>query len=374
VSYETVILSLILGAGLLAWALHWLIGLAQRRLTRWLAPLAMPAGAPPSLKSLVAVWCGNGLRTIVWVLYFYFVINLLPQTRHRFKTLGERLLEMREQIGDWLFNTGINLVIVVVATIFLMRFAAALIRAGFELFENRALDRGEITARRRAQTLAAIFRGVTQAVIFFVGLMSLLQQLRVNVTPIVASAGIVGIAVGFGAQSLIRDLFAGFLILLEDQYNVGDSVKIGETAGTIERLTLRVTHIRALDGSLTTIPNGSITVVSNLSKEWARVVLDLEIDYSEDADRAMRVLLETARQMHQERPTEIIEEPAMLGVERLTNASIVLRLTVKTAASKQAEIARELRRRSKLAFDQAGIKAPTREQLVFAREEKKPKK
>lgn len=358
------VILLIILTGALAGALHWLIGVLQRRLARRFVP--PEAGGQASLRNLLINWCGNATRTTVWVLYALFLIYLLPQTRPRIQTVSERLELMSEHAGDWLLHTGINVAIDLVATIFLARFAMALIRTGFDLFERRATARGETTAKRRAQTLSSIFRGVAQGLIFFIGLLTALQDLNVNVTPILASAGIIGIAVGFGSQSLIKDFFAGFMILLEDQYNVGDSIKIGETTGSVERLTLRMTLIRALDGSLTTIPNGTIATVSNFSKDWSRAVLDMEIDYTADPDQAMDAMLATARQMREERPYEIIEEPTMLGVERLTPSSIGLRLTVKTVTSKQAEIARELRRRTKLAFDKLGIKGPSREQFVLA--------
>lgn len=366
-SNETLLtILMIVLAGALTGALHWLIGLMQHRLGLRFVPQETSPDERSSLRGLLIDWSGNATRTTVWVLYALFLVYLLPQTRPRIQTVSERLEQMREHAGAWLLNTGINVAIDLVATIFLARFATALIRTGFNLFENRAIGRGETTAKRRAQTLSAIFRGVAQGIIFFIGLLTVLQHLNVNVTPILASAGVIGIAIGFGSQSLIKDFFAGFMILLEDQYNVGDTIKIGETTGSVERLTLRMTLIRALDGSLTTIPNGTITTVSNFSKDWSRAVLDLEIDYTADADQAMEAMLATARQMREERPGEIIEEPAMLGVERLTPASIGLRMTVKTVANKQAEIARELRRRTKLAFDQLGIKAPSREQFVLA--------
>lgn len=357
---------LIVSAGALGGVLHWFIGVVQRRLVRRFARQEVQPNEPPSLRGLLIDWCGNAARTTVWVLYAIFLVYLMPQTRPRIQTVSERLEQMRAHAGNWLLNTGVNVAIDVVATIFLARFATALIRTGFDLFERRAAARGETTAKRRSQTLSAIFRGVAQGVIFFIGLLTVLQHLNVNVTPILASAGVIGIAIGFGSQSLIKDFFAGFMILLEDQYNVGDTIKIGETNGSVERLTLRMTLIRALDGSLTTIPNGTITTVSNFSKDWSRAVLDLEIDYTADADQAMEAMLATARQMREERPNEIIEEPSMLGVERLTHASIGLRMTVKTVANKQADIARELRRRTKLAFDHLGIKAPSREQFVLA--------
>lgn len=360
------ILALMLAGAAVGSALHWLIGLAQRRLARRFDSLSTATAASrPSLGKLLLDWTGNALRTLVWLVYCAYLIHLLPQTRTEFASVGQRLTRLHHQALDWLLDQGINVVIVIVATIFLMRFAAALVRTVFELYERSVVNRG-MAAPRRVQTLSTIFRGTVQAVILFVGTMILLQQLRVNVTPILASAGVVGIAVGFGAQSLIKDLFAGLLILLEDQFHVGDTVKIGETSGTVEHLTLRATWVRALDGALTTIPNGAIATVSNLSRDWGRVVLDVEVDYAEDVDRAVQVMNETARQLRAEQPDELIEEPAVLGVDRLSAAALTLRLIVKTPPNKQGNVGAELRRRIKLAFDRAGIKAPApTQQLVL---------
>lgn len=333
---------------------------------RRFAPVPLP-DAKPSLRRLLLDWAGKALRTLIWLLYFAFVINVLPHTRTQFVGAGERLARVRDNLLAWLLNQGVKLVIIVVVTIFLMRFASALIKTVFHLFERGASPRGELATGRRLQTLSAIFRGIAQTVILFVGLMFLLQQLEINITPILASAGVVGVAIGLGAQSLIRDFFAGLLILLEDQFSVGDSVKIGETSGMVEHLTLRATRVRGLDGSLTMIPNGSIGAVVNFSKEWSRAVLDIEIDYKEDVDHAMRVMLEVAKRMKEERPDLIIEDPTMLGVDRLSATSATLRLLAKTAVNKQAEVGRELRRRIKLAFDEEGIKTPMpTQQLVLA--------
>jgi moderate conductance mechanosensitive channel len=343
-------------AALVCAALHWLVGVAQRRIAfRFAYKPQLDDGAPPSLRRLLVDWAGNGLRTLIWVLYFAFLINVLPQTRTLF---GGMLRGARDK---WLLDPKIslvNLLIVIVVTIFLMRFASALIKNVFYLFERGAVNREEAAARRRLQTLSATLRGIAQTVILFIGLMTSLVQLGINITPILASAGVLGIAIGLGAQSLIKDFFAGLLILLEDQFSVGDTVKIAETTGTVEQLTLRVTRVRALDGSLTIIPNGSVGAVVNYSKGWSRVVLDIEVDYKEDVDRAMRVMLETAKRMKEEIPADVIEEPAMLGVDKLGSTSVTLRLLMKTGANKQADVGRELRRRVKLAFDQEGIKTP----------------
>jgi small conductance mechanosensitive channel len=341
-----------------AWVLHWVAGKFRQRALRRLNLETEAAGFDdvPSLKRLVIEWSAKALRTAVWLVFLVFLLNLL---RAQILPDPDKLLAVLRRAQEFLMNVGVPAILIVVVTIFLMRFAAALIRTAFDLFERRVTGQNAALVRRRSKTLSAITRGVIQAVILFIGTLVLLSQVGISITPILASAGIVGIAVGFGAQSLVRDVFAGFLILLEEQYDVGDSVKIGETTGTVEHLTLRVTRIRGLDGALTTIPNGAITTVSNLSRDWSRAVLDVEIDYGEDVDRAMRVMLDTAEQLRHERPDEITEEASMLGMDKATATAITLRMTVRTAPARQADIARELRRRIKLAFDREGIRVPS---------------
>ena len=357
----TTLLLLSLGA-IVCLLLHLLIGVGQHRVAHRFArsfpgSTITDVDAVPSLKALLVEWIGHALRTTVWILYSSLVLAFLPRTRTQFETVGTRFRRQALHFFDWLFDRGFNIFIVVVVTIFIMRFTDALIRTIFVLMKRTASP-DEAATQRRLQTLSSIFSRVAQSVILFIGLMTLLQQLNVNVTPILASAGVVGIAVGFGAQSLIRDLFSGFLILLEDQFSVGDVVKIAEFSGTVEGISLRATRVRGLDGSLTTIPNGAINTVSNLSKDWSRIVLDLEIDYTEDVDRAMRLALDTASVFRQELPHELIEEPTMLGVDRISLSTVTIRIVVKTAPARQFDLARELRRRIKNAFQANGIKTP----------------
>jgi small-conductance mechanosensitive channel len=366
-------LVVVLLGGISCCLLHWLIGRLQARLMRHYAPPSvLPSTntpAPPSIRALLLDWLGNGLRTIVWFLYVRLLLTLVPKTRYQMETVGVRLRRLSDNSIDWLLHPGVKLLLTIIVTIFVMRFAAALIRTIFALMARGAVARDAEATQRRLQTLSAIFSGVAQSTIFFIGLLTLLQQLDVNITPILASAGVVGIAVGFGAQSLIKDLFSGFLILLEDQFSVGDIVRIAEFAGTVEQITLRATRVRGIDGSLTTIPNGNIATVSNLSKDWSRVVLDVEIDYREDVDRAMAIALATATTYHEEAPQTIVEEPTMLGVDQVTYTSVVFRLLVKTAPAKQFETGRELRRRIKLAFADQGIRTPLAKQQLLLPEE-----
>jgi moderate conductance mechanosensitive channel len=362
-----ILLFLLIGAGVCI-ALHLLIGTAKRSLVRRFVPAAQQNGdAAQSVKNLIFDWASYALRTLIWFLYFILLLNLLPEALKDFKDFRSTFAQVQAAVVKWLSDKGIKAVIAVVVTIFLMRFASALIRTVFNLFERRADAPDKIAARRRLQTLSAIFSGTVQTIISFIGLMFLLESLDVGITPILASAGVVGLAVGFGAQSLIKDLFSGILILLEDQYSVGDTVKIGDTSGTVEQLTLRVTRIRGLDGALTSIPNGSISVVSNMSKDWSRVVLDVEVSSAQDIDLAMKLMVEAAQEVKAEMSNDILEEPLMLGIDKLSSTSVTLRLMVKTSATKHFEIGRELRRRIKFAFEREGIKAPMpQQQLILA--------
>ena len=293
-------------------------------------------------------------------MYFVFALRLIPTLQDDLVRARTSFRQLLMFTVEWLLGQGLSAAIVIVVTIFLMRFTSALIATAFNVYEKQvAVAHGE-PYQRRSQTLSAIFRGGAQVIIFFVGLMVALQQGGLNITPILASAGIVGLAVGFGAQSLIKDIFAGFMILFEEQYSVGDSIKIGDVTGTVEGLTLRSTRVRGGDGALTMFPNGSITTVANLSKDWMRVVLDFEVDYSSDVDLAMQTMLSVATQLKAERASEILDDPVMQGVDKVVANTVTLRLNFKTIPSKQSELSRELRLRVKHAFDQAGIKVPVK--------------
>lgn len=313
-----------------------------------------------SLRQLLIEWGARGLLTLVWLLYFFFLLALLPHARDRFESVRGLLIERLLRLDNWLLDYGVAAIVVTVVTIFLMRFASALIETLFNVYQARVATDASEHLRRRAQTLSTILRGMAQTVIVFVGLMVALQQAGLNITPILASAGIVGIAVGFGAQSLVKDFFSGLMILLEDQFSVGDSIKIGDVSGTVEALTLRSTRVRSIDGALTIFPNGSISTVSNLSKDWTRAVIDYEVDYAEDVDRAMKIMLDAAHTLKESRPGEMTDDPSMLGIDKVSNGNLTLRLVVKTLPTKQSEIVRELRRCIKNAFDREGIKGPVK--------------
>jgi len=208
---------------------------------------------------------------------------------------------------------------------------------------------------QRSTTLTHILHSTVRALIAFAGVMMALSEVGINITPILASAGIAGLAVGFGAQSLVKDVVSGFFILLEDQYGVGDIVEIGTKVGTVEKMNLRITQLRTLDGSLITIPNGSVSQVSNMSKEWARALVDVNVTYGTDVDHALALMIDEGVKLREERPHLLIEAPEALGVQNFAESAMTLRVMVKTAPLEQWAIAREWRRRIKAAFEREGI-------------------
>lgn len=224
---------------------------------------------------------------------------------------------------------------------------------------------------QRTRTLAAVLRSVATIVIYGMAVMMSLAEFDVNLGPLIAGAGIVGVAVGFGAQSLVKDFLSGVFMLLEDQYGVGDAVDVGDTVGVVEEVKLRTTQVRDLSGTLWHIPNGEIRRVANMSQDWGRAVLDLEVSYDTDLPTAMRVIKEVADTMWQEQlpHATIIEEPSIAGVQSFGESAIAIRLMAKTEAGEQFATARELRGRIKEAFDRAGIEIPFPQRTVWVKGE-----
>ena len=193
-------------------------------------------------------------------------------------------------------------------------------------------------------------------------------EFGLNLAPLLAGAGIVGIALGFGAQSLVKDFLSGMFILVEDQFGVGDIVDLDQqTSGTVEAVSLRTTRLRAVDGTVWHVPNGDIRRVGNKSQHWSRALLDVEVAYDTDIEQAKGVIKRVADTLWHERD-DILEEPEVWGVERLGPNAIVIRLVVKTRPADQYDVSRELRQRLKEAFDAEGIEIPFPQQVVWNRE------
>lgn len=234
---------------------------------------------------------------------------------------------------------------------------------------RRAVDDGnDLTtsdAERRAETLGSVLNNTARvlAVIFF--LLMTLQEFGVNIGPLVAGAGIAGVALGFGAQSLVKDVISGFFLLMENQFGVGDIISVDDKhTGIVERMTLRVTQIRDSEGKAHFIPNGSVVRVVVLSKEFARAQVDVGVGYDTDIDAAIELLMRIGRELAKAWPDRVLEPTQVLGVEDLGESAVTLRTLTKTAPAKQWEVARELRRRILLAFREAGIEIPYPQRVV----------
>jgi small-conductance mechanosensitive channel len=225
---------------------------------------------------------------------------------------------------------------------------------------------------RRAQTLTLIriLQWVVQILIAVSGLLMLLSTLGVDITPLLASAGVAGLAVTLGAQTLIKDLIGGVLVLVENQYVVGDAIQVGDVTGSVEQLTLRTTHVRDLNGYLHIIPNGEVRIIANLSRDWSRAMVDVGVAYEEDLDRVMGLLetLAEAFARDEEFQSRLLETPQVLGPLSLGDWAINVRMMVKTPPGEQWAVGRELRKRVNATFIREGIVSPYPRQELFVRQ------
>ncbi|MEX2292420.1 MAG: mechanosensitive ion channel family protein [Acidimicrobiales bacterium] len=221
----------------------------------------------------------------------------------------------------------------------------------------------------RAQTLGVVLKSLAGFVIWSIAVITILGELGVNLGPLVAGAGIVGVALGFGAQSLVKDFLAGVFILIEDQYGVGDIIDAGEATGTVEAVSLRTTRLRDVNGAMWHIPNGQIVRVGNMSQQWARALLDVSVNYEADLEVAQATIKRVADEVWQDPKwaRKVLEEPEVWGVEDFGADGITIRLVVKTQPSEQFKVLRELRVRLKMALDEAGIEIPYPQRTVWVR-------
>jgi small-conductance mechanosensitive channel len=274
--------------------------------------------------------------------------------------------EIFKNITSWLTASGIKILGILIALIILSQMSRWVVK-WLERFvpEKDSLQATE--AKKRAQTLGNILRHVLLIVIFFIAILMILGELGIQLGPLLATAGIGALAIGFGAQSLVKDFISGFFILLENQYRIGDAIEVAGVSGLVESVSLRKTVLRDLEGRVHTIPNGEIKVVSNLSKEWSRAVVDIGISYRDDVDHIIDLLAQIGKELAGEEPYQsaILESPQILGVERFGESQLVIRMIVKTMPLKQWEVGRELRRRIKNRFDEKGIQIPSSHRILF---------
>jgi small conductance mechanosensitive channel len=293
--------------------------------------------------------------------------------------------------SDWLIARPTHVLLIFLVALLLRRIVhKAIRRAANRLAEgvpHPAFGRGRgederpavgnggtlATERRhqRAATMSSVLRSVASGVIFTVAALMACSELGLNVAPLIASAGIIGVALGFGAQSLVKDFLSGLFMIVEDQYGVGDVIDLGDASGTVEAIGLRVTRLRDVSGTVWYMRNGEIARVGNKSQGWARAVVDVDVAYGEDLGRVRQLMLDTANEVFDqpENAALVIEPPEVWGVEALSADSVVVRLVVKTVPLQQWKVARLLRERIAVAFDDAGVEIPFPQRTVWVRTE-----
>ncbi|MDI3339255.1 MAG: mechanosensitive ion channel family protein [Sphaerobacter sp.] len=287
------------------------------------------------------------------------VASAIDQSVTTVTSRTDRLLDEALVLGQQAVGPALQILLIIGVSLLLLR----LLRSAVRTTASRVLERADTPPRElatKANTLAHVIESGGRLVIMTVAGMMVLSKLGVNIAPLLASAGIAGIAIGLGAQSLIKDVIGGFFILLENQYGVGDVIQVGAVSGVVEQLSLRRTGLRALDGSFIVVPNGDIRTVTNMTKDWSRAVIDVAVPYDADLDRVLALLHEMVDGLGQDPVIgdAVIGPGEITGVEALESSHISVRVLVKTRPMEQWRVQRELRRRIRAAFHEAGIGAP----------------
>jgi moderate conductance mechanosensitive channel len=264
---------------------------------------------------------------------------------------------------DWFAKTWVRMAIILAAAVVVTLLSRLVVTRFRKKLEGTASITQELNLQR-ATTLTQALSTTLIVVIWVLAILMALGEFNYNLGPLLASAGVAGVALGFGAQSLVRDTLSGFFILLENQFGVGDNLEVqtpsNRVAGRVESLTLRVTALRAFDGALHFVPNGNIIVASNRSKGWARAIIDVRTAYEEDVEHLRGVLEELFEELKGDRTLSewINEAPSVLGVERMGNDALVMRVIADTRPSKVMDVERLLRERITRRLVERGIKVP----------------
>jgi moderate conductance mechanosensitive channel len=281
-----------------------------------------------------------------------------------FQELIDRIAEVLRVDGEAALRLGLRVLGIWILA-WLGLWAVRLIARRIE----KSMDDGDpsVTTLRekRGQTISQLLRSVGRVAIITIAIL-LTFNVFINIAPVLAGAGILGLAISFGAQSLVRDIISGFFILLENQFAVGDVIEAGGKSGVVERMTMRVVVLRDLEGTMHVIPNGEMKVVSNKTRGWARAVVDITVPYTEDVDRILEVIRDEAAQFSTDPVWGLqLDGPVeVLGVEELRDNSVVIRTLLKTQPGSQWSVAREFRRRLKKRFDRETIETPFQQRRV----------
>ena len=277
-----------------------------------------------------------------------------------------------QAVWVWFLSSGLKIILIVIVTFIVIKVVSLFTSRLTELFSKKRIDE---ESKKRAATLSSVIKNLLIVVILVIAFITVLGEMGIEIGPILAAAGIVGLAVGFGAQSLVKDVINGFFILLEDQIREGDVVQIAGKSGLVERVTLKMTVLRDLEGTVHYIPNGTIDVVSNRTKGFSRYVFDIGVAYREDVDEVMAIMKEVDEDLRNdpEFGDDILAPIEILGLDKFDNSAVIVRGRTMTKPSKQWRIGREFNRRLKKVFDERDIEIPFPHVTLYAGKDKQGK-
>ncbi len=277
-----------------------------------------------------------------------------------------------QKVVNWSLSSGVNILLVLILTGIALKAAKVL---SSRLISLAMRQKEDPEFQKRTQTLGSIIRYVLIIAILIVAAMTVLKELGVEIAPVLAAAGIVGLAVGFGAQSLVKDVISGFFILLEDQIRVGDVVQVAGKSGLVEKINLKTTILRDLAGNVHYVPNGHIDVVTNMTKEFSRYVFDIGVAYREDVDEVMQVIKQVDEELRTD-PNykgDILEPIEIMGVDQFANSAVVIKARTTTQPLQQWRVGREFNRRLKKKFDERNIEIPFPHVTLYMGQDKEGK-
>jgi small-conductance mechanosensitive channel len=333
-------------------------GLLVARLVRRLAAAGLRkllgdaglAVSSPHVRGPLRFLAGGSFLLVVAVLLFpaFEMAGLQPRAGVSLHTLA-----------DWSFKSGLGVILIIVLAYAMVRIVALLVTR-FEHHLSVGIDLDGLERAKRARTLGAVVQNATTVLVIGSAILMVLQRIGVDITPVLTGAGIVGLAVGFGAQTLVRDIISGFFLILENQVRVGDAAAINGTAGQVESINLRTIVLRDIEGTVHVFPNGAITTLANRSKDFSYYVVDLSISYFDDPDAITAVLQEVGAELQKDAVfgPAILEPIDVLGIDAFGEWAVLMKARIKTMPSKQWFVGRELRRRIIKAFEQRGFSIP----------------
>ena len=271
---------------------------------------------------------------------------------------GNLVHEWQNYFVAWTRDRAPKLIVILLLAFVFIRVLGAITRRVVAFAERRAPD--GLERAQQVRTVAEVIRsGGVFLIVFFTLMAALKDGFNINIEPLLASAGIAGLAIGFGAQTLVKDVINGFFILVENQFQVGDIVRISGVSGKVEEITMRRTVLRDNDGTMHVVPNGAIQMVSNMARDWSQVTLQVSVDYSESTDRVIKLLQDVAQALYNDPvfKADMVAEPVVPGIDRVHGHEVDYLLLAKVRPGRQHDVARELRRRIKTCFEENKIKA-----------------